>query len=147
MLEDPTAVLPKDGPDTETGTHSCLAGSRALLLRWIEALGTKDIDALLALYSETAILVPAMQNYICRDTAERRAYFEKLLANPGLTCQLNTVCMSAGRTAATATAAGHYTFSFERDGEDEIIPARFLYCFEEIGGVWLIASHHSSKFV
>lgn len=91
--------------------------------------------------------MPTLQNYICRDAAERQTYFEKLLGNPGLTCQLDSVYLCANHTPGTATAAGHYTFSFKRDGADETIPARFLYSFEEIDGAWLIIGHHSSQFV
>ena len=147
MLKDTTVAPAKNTPNSATDSALRLAGTRKVLIDWIEALSTKNIDALLALYAEEAILVPTLQNYICRNSAERQTYFEKLLANPGLTCQLDSVHLCPSRTARTATAAGHYTFSFKRNGIDETIPARFLYSLEEIDGAWLIIGHHSSKFV
>jgi len=39
---------------------------------------------------------------------------------------------------------GHYTFTFLRGGQERIVPARYLFTFEEIDGDWLITGHHSS---
>lgn len=147
MLENSSVAHPKSVSDRETDAPPSLAEARKVLLRWAEALSAKDIEALLVLYAEEAILVPTMQNDICKNTGERRTYFEMLLENPDLNCRLDSLRMSIGRKAGIAISAGHYTFSFKRDGEDETIPARFLYSLEEIDGVWLITGHHSSKFV
>ena len=42
----------------------------------------------------------------------------------------------------TALDAGLYTFTFAKTGA--VVKARYSYTYENIGGQWLITSHHSS---
>lgn len=147
MQEDTTTPQLKTDPAFDTRAQPVLAAARKVLMDWAEAVSARDLEAVLALYSDDAILVPTMADDICGHDTERRAYFETFLAKPGLRCRIDTLRKRIGHTLGTVVAGGHYTFTFERDGEPRIVPARYLFTFEEAGGVWRITGHHSSQFV
>lgn len=147
MHEDITTARVRMDPAFERQASPHLAAARAALIRWAEAVTAGDIDGLLALYAEDAILVPTMQDEIRGQEEERRDYFKTFLANPGLTCRIDNLRKRISHKLGTVVVGGHYTFTFMRDGERQTVPARYLFTFEEVDGTWLITGHHSSAFV
>lgn len=124
-----------------------LKATRVALLRWAEAVSSGNVGDVLALYADDAILVPTMSDDIGGHDDERRAYFKGFLANPGLKCRIDSLRKRISHKLGTVVVGGHYTFTFQRDGAEEVVPARFLFTFEEVEGRWLITGHHSSQFV
>ncbi|MBB4129267.1 MULTISPECIES: nuclear transport factor 2 family protein [unclassified Xanthomonas] len=123
----------------------CLTEAGKVLLRWAETVGRRDIDALLALYADDAILVPTLSDDIRGRYEDRRAYFESFLAVDGLSCGITVQKKRVSARLGTVVIGGLYTFVFERNGVSEPVNARFLFTFEEIDGQWLITGHHSSR--
>lgn len=147
MLEDITTPRVETDPEFETAARPHLAAARNALFRWAEAVSCGKLEELLALYADDAILVPTMADDIGGHGDERRTYFESFLANPGLTCRIDSLRKRISHKLGTVVVGGHYTFRFERQGRPRIVPARFLFTFEEVHGAWLITGHHSSRFV
>lgn len=131
----------------ERDAASCLTEAGKVLLRWAETIGTRDVDAVLALYAPDAILVPTMSDDVRGREDDRRAYFESFLASERIRCGITVQKKRVSRKLGTVVIGGLYTFTMLKDGRDEVVPARFLFTFEEIGGRWLITGHHSSKAI
>ena len=123
----------------------CLAAARSALFRWAEVISSGRIEDLLALYAPDAILVPTLSNVIGGKEEERRQYFENFFARGNVQCEITLRKKRVSRKLGTVVIGGLYTFTFERDGRKEAVPARFLFTFEEIDGRWLITGHHSSR--
>lgn len=147
MYEDTTTTRVRMDPEFEKQENPHLAAARGALIRWASAVSAADIDALLALYAEDAILVPTMQDEVRGQEEERRDYFQTFLANPGLTCRIDNMRKRISHKLGTVVIGGHYTFTFLKDGERRVVPARYLFTFEDIDGTWRITGHHSSAFV
>jgi len=131
---------------SEIADQPDITEANRILYLWIEALGAGDIGTLLMLYASDAILVPTLQDDLCATTEDRRRYFERLLANPDIRCELDFVQNRFGQSSGVVTAAGHYRFLMTgEEGQDVTIPARFMFTFELVGGIWRITGHHSSR--
>ncbi len=122
-------------------------GARTTLTRWTEAVTAGQIDAILPLYAPDAILVPTLSNEIVVTEHGRRKYFEFFLSDGGPDCVVDRLVSRTDRKLGTATIAGIYSFRFHRSSGEEIVPARFLFTFEEVNTRWLITGHHSSRCV
>lgn len=133
--------------DSVVTTPSVIKPAHAVFLRWVEAVSTHDVEAVLKLYAEDAFLVPTLQNKICSNTQDRRAYFEMLLGNLDMNCHVDEWYARSNHKQETVILGGHYTFSFAADESTQTIPARFIFVFECINSKWLITGHHSSQFV
>ncbi|RVU51060.1 DUF4440 domain-containing protein [Pseudomonas syringae pv. syringae] len=127
--------------DTEL---ACLAGAKAALYRWAATVATRNVDSVLALYAPDAILVPTLSNEVRDCDDSRRSYFENFLGNDGLVCDIQVFKKRLSRKLGTVVVGGLYTFVFRQDGDQRVVPARFLFTFERIEGEWLITGHHSS---
>lgn len=44
----------------------------------------------------------------------------------------------------TAINSGYYTFTYEKDGEMKVLPARYTFALHKRDGKWLLVDHHSS---
>jgi len=131
----------------ERTVAACLSEAGKVLLRWAETVGTRNVDAVLALYAPDAILVPTMSDDVRGREADRRRYFEIFLDNDGMSCGVTVQKQRVSRKLGTVVIGGLYTFQIRRNGEEAVVPARFLFTFEEIDGRWLITGHHSSKAI
>lgn len=127
--------------DTEL---ACLAGAKAALHRWAATVATRNVDSVLALYAPDAILVPTLSNEVRDCDDSRRSYFENFLGNDGLVCDIQVFKKRVSRKLGTVVVGGLYTFVYRQDGDQRVVPARFLFTFERIEGDWLITGHHSS---
>jgi len=127
--------------DTEM---ACLAGAKAAFYHWAATVATRDVDKILALYASDAILVPTLSNQVrdCNDS--RRNYFENFLANDGLVCDIEVFKKRVSRKLGTVVIGGLYTFALREGDAQRVVPARFLFTFENIDEQWLITGHHSS---
>lgn len=134
-------IIPTSYADAEL---ACLAGAKAALYQWAATVATRNVDRVLELYAPDAILVPTLSNEVrdCEDS--RRSYFENFLANDGLVCDIEVFKKRVSRKLGTVVVGGLYTFALRENGSQRIVPARFLFTFEQIDDRWLITGHHSS---
>ncbi len=134
----------KHTPRPDTG---CTDVARATLIRWTEEVAAGRLDAILQLYAPDAILVPTLSNEIVDTEDGRRRYFEFFLSDGHPTCTVKSEQCRTGQKLGTITIGGIYSFRFPRSTGEEIVPARFLFTFEEFNAGWLITGHHSSRCV
>lgn len=144
VTEDVTTLRISEDALFEAEARPHLALARKALMRWAEVISSGRLEDLLALYAADAILVPTMEDEVGGHADERRAYFEGFLSNPGLRCRIDSLRKRISHKLGTVVVGGHYTFTFLRGGQERIVPARYLFTFEEIDGDWLITGHHSS---
>lgn len=131
--------------DQKSGEARCLAAARHALFRWAEVVSSGDLEDVLSLYAPDAILVPTLSDEVREREEERRTYFESFLARGSIRCEITVQKKRVSRKLGTVVIGGLYRFEFERDGQRDVVPARFLFAFEEIAGRWLITGHHSSR--
>ncbi|MDQ1199377.1 nuclear transport factor 2 family protein [Agrobacterium sp. SORGH_AS 787] len=125
--------------------QSCLAAAREALFRWAEVIASRRVEDVLALYAPDAILVPTLSDEIGEREEDRRRYFEAFLSNDVQSCSILIQKKRVSRKLGTVVIGGLYTFRLLRGNLEELVPARFLFTFEEIEGQWLITGHHSSR--
>ena len=125
--------------------QTCLAAAREALLRWAQVVASRHVEDVLALYAPDAILVPTLSDEIGEREEERRRYFEAFLSNDVQACDILIQKKRVSRKLGTVVIGGLYTFRLLRKGQENPVPARFLFTFEEIDGRWLITGHHSSR--
>lgn len=125
--------------------QTCLAAAREALFRWAEVIASGCVEDVLALYAPDAILVPTLSDEIGEREEERRRYFEAFLSNDVQSCDILIQKKRVSQKLGTVVIGGLYTFRLLRKGLEELVPARFLFTFEEIDGRWLITGHHSSR--
>jgi len=110
---------------------------------WANAMTSRDIDRVLALYDSEAVLW-GTRSPTLRDTpTARRDYFSILrTAPPSYKAVLGEQRIRIYGDIAINT--GTYTFWTVRDGKEITVPARFSFVYRNVGGRWLIVDHHSS---
>lgn len=112
--------------------------------RWVQAFNAADLEALLALYSGQAVLVPTTVPQPLSGAAAVRAYFERVMARrPRLLARLHEPLVVRAHHD-WALCSGRYDF---REGDSAAavwMPARFSFCWRQEDAVWRIADHHSS---
>jgi uncharacterized protein (TIGR02246 family) len=122
------------GPKEEVG---------AATMAWGQALGEDDPEKVLPFYAEDAVLWGTLSPNVRSDRAALREYFVtafKVL--PGLKVTFGNQLIRVYDNAAVNT--GYYTFSYVKDGETTIWPARYSFTYIKNGDRWLIVDHHSS---
>lgn len=142
-MHDRTELLAQDQAYADA-EMACLAGAKAALHQWASTVATRDVDKVLSLYAPDAILVPTLSNQVRDCDDSRRSYFENFLANEGLVCDIQVFKKRVSRKLGTVVVGGLYTFVYREQAQRKLVPARFLFTFEQIEGRWMITGHHSS---
>lgn len=132
---------------SQSGDAIALAQSRqdvaAATMAWAQALGEDDPEKVLPLYADDAVLWGTLSPALRSTHAALRDYFVtafKVL--PGLKVGFGEQLIRVYGNAAINT--GYYTFSYLKDGETKILPARYSFVYVKTRGRWLIVDHHSS---
>jgi uncharacterized protein (TIGR02246 family) len=108
------------------------------------AKGTSEEPGeILSLYAEDGVLWGTLSSARRDDPAAIRDYFVNAYkALPELSVTFEDPYIRVyGDTAANT---GYYTFSFEKDGQTQTLPARYSFTLVKRDGDWLIVDHHSS---
>jgi len=116
-----------------------------ILQTWIDAINNADIEKILNLYNEEAVLIPTFSNRIL-DTKEKiYDYFTKVNNKQQLSITLhdNTLIIQEINTRL-ATLSGIYNWRFDIDGEMFNFEARFSYVVD-LTKKSPILNHHSSQ--
>ncbi|QEH97773.1 nuclear transport factor 2 family protein [Gluconobacter thailandicus] len=138
-------MLEENVTSFETLAAPHLQAARSILFEWAKVVSTGEIEELLKLYAPDAILVPTVSDEVRGADDQRRAYFENFLAKPNLRCEIKSFKKRISHKLGTVVIGGLYDFTFGEDQKAELVPARFLFTFEEINGRWVITGHHSSQ--
>jgi len=116
-----------------------------ILMQWMDAVNRGDVEALLALYDEHAVLIPTFSNKLPNTPDKLRAYFEKLGSREGLSIALHEKTLQVQPINDDIYAlSGIYNWRFDVDGEMLNFEARFSYIVD-LSKPRPIVHHHSSQ--
>jgi hypothetical protein len=108
---------------------------------WAKALNEHHPEKAAALYSNYISLYATYQTKIETYT-DLLKYFTKLVAKEDFQVKFNEENIRV--YGPTAINSGLYTFTYKKDGEKQIIPARFTLVYTLTPDGWRIVEHHSS---
>ena len=110
---------------------------------WEQALLTREPSTVAALYADGGTLLPTMGDKVLTTREGIEGYFVRFLAlNPAVEILEEHVHPS---TDECYLHCGHYRFTIERDGQQEVVDARFSMEWKKEGEDWKIIHHHSSQ--
>lgn len=116
-----------------------------LLKEWMQAVNTSDLEGLLALYDETAVLIPTFSNRLLSKPESIRDYFGKLCSREELSIALHEKTLNVQSISSEIHAMnGIYCWRFALDGELLSFEARFSYVLD-LDRPAPIIHHHSSQ--
>jgi hypothetical protein len=113
--------------------------------RWMELVHERELEKILALYDQNAILIPTFSDSIQNTPEKIRGYFEKLLSRKNLKLTLHPKTIRTQQlNAILSVVSGIYQWKF--NVEDELITyeARFTFVVD-ITKTSPIIHHHSSQ--
>ena len=116
-----------------------------VLQEWMKGINTADVEKLLGLYNDKAVLIPTFSNRLL-DTKEKiQDYFEKVGSKKQLSITLHENTVITQELASNVfSISGIYNWKFEIDGELYNFEARFSYIFD-LNKEKPILHHHSSQ--
>jgi hypothetical protein len=116
-----------------------------VLKAWMKAANEGEIENLLSLYNENAVLIPTFSNRILNSPSKVRDYFEQLKAREELSVDLHEKFVNVQKITDTIyTLCGIYCWRFAVDGELLSFEARFSYVLD-LALTNPIIHHHSSQ--
>ncbi len=119
--------------------------SRQILKTWMDAVNTGDLAGLLALYDDSAVLIPTFSNRLLSEPVKIEDYFVRLCGREELSIALHEKTLDMQPPAGTIHAmTGIYCWRFAVDGELLSFEARFSYVVD-LSRVKPILQHHSSQ--
>jgi hypothetical protein len=111
---------------------------------WSELINAGDLEGVLALYEESALLLATFDAQPLDQPVQRRKYFENLLNRPGAGVEIDeTTLVHSRRSEGVYQATGLYTFFYEENDVLVRQPARFTFIVS-VDESPLILHHHSS---
>jgi hypothetical protein len=115
----------------------------AAVYDWISAFNEGDVNRIVSLYDDNAVLWGTLASSLITSPAEITAYFERALqGKPAPTVSLVDVYLQSFES--TAIASGSYLLNLTSGGQRLSLRARFTFTYKPIAGAWLIVNHHSS---
>jgi hypothetical protein len=116
-----------------------------LLKEWMQAVNNGNFEALIALYDESAVLVPTFSNRLLSKPETIAEYFAKLCSREELSIALHEKTLIVHPvTEAVHSLYGIYCWRFAIDGELLSFEARFSYVID-LARAHPILHHHSSQ--
>jgi uncharacterized protein (TIGR02246 family) len=111
---------------------------------WAAAFSKGDLEALMSLYDEDALMWGTSASQMRKGSAAIRQYYAQLLqAFPGIRVTLGEA--SPRVYGETGVNSGAYTLRrVSKGGRVVVTPARFTMVYVWRRGRWLIVDHHSS---
>ncbi len=118
---------------------------REVLNQWMNAVNAGDLEALLALYDDGAVLIPTFSNRLLSKPDALRDYFSKLCSRDELSIALHEKTLNVQAISGSVHAMnGIYCWRFAVDGELLSFEARFSYMLD-LKRAKPIVHHHSSQ--
>ena len=116
-----------------------------ILADWMRGINNGDLDALIALYDDAAVLIPTFSNRLLSTPAARQEYFSRLAAREDLSIALHEKTLLSQDLGGIVHALhGIYCWRFAVDGELLSFEARFSYILD-LAREKPIVHHHSSQ--
>ena len=115
----------------------------AATVTWGQTLGRNDPDEMVRLYAPDAVLWGTLSPTLRADRDAMRDYFVtafKTLPRLKVTFGDQLIRIYGN----TAVNTGFYTFTYLRDGQTAMLPARYSFIFVKNADKWIIVDHHSS---
>ena len=112
---------------------------------WANCVNQEQIDDLIGLYHEGAVLMPTFSPHAAKNKEELRSYFMLLSSREGLHVKLHEKtldCLQIGGQSYVIN--GNYDFKFSVDGTLLTFPSRFTFVID-LGKESPILHHHSSQ--
>jgi len=111
---------------------------------WSERINAGDLEGVLSLYEESALLLATFDAQPLDQPVQRREYFENFLNRPGAGVEVDeTTLVHSRHSEGVYQATGLYTFFYEEGGVLVRQPARFTFIVS-VDERPLILHHHSS---
>ena len=118
---------------------------RNFLDEWIQLVNNGDIESLLNLFDNEAILIPTFSNGILNTPEKLRGYFEELGSREELSVSVNEKYLVVQELQNQIFALGGiYDWRFNVEGEVQNFEARFSYLVD-LSKPSPILHHHSSQ--
>ena len=118
---------------------------QTILKAWMDAVNNGDLEGLLALYDESAVLIPTFSNRLLSKPDAIRDYFTKICSREELSIALHEKTLNVQRISeAVYGMNGIYCWRFAVDGELLSFEARFSYMLD-LARAKPILHHHSSQ--
>ena len=116
-----------------------------ILKEWMDAVNKVNIEDLLALYSDNAILIPTFSSRLLSKPEKIREYFERLCSREDLSIALHEKTLNVQSIHDGLYAVcGIYCWRFSIDEELLSFEARFSYMLD-VASPKPILHHHSSQ--
>ena len=116
-----------------------------ILNKWTNAIESRNLEEVLALYATDAVLLPTFADTI-RDSHEKiRLYFERVMQRQGLQIALHEKTLREQHLSESAAIlSGIYTWKFLVEEELITYEARFSFVMD-LSAAAPILHHHSSQ--
>ena len=116
-----------------------------ILEQWMKAVNDNNVESLLSLYDNEAVLIPTFSNRLLNTPEKLRDYFEKLGSREELSIALHEKTLIIQELGNQIySLSGIYNWRFAVDGELLNFEARFSYLID-ISKQNPILHHHSSQ--
>jgi len=126
-------------------TTTKLTNPTEVLYKWMNAVNNGDVNDLLSVYDDNAVLIPTFSNRLLKGKEALRGYFEKLGSKEDLSIALHEkTIISQDIGDNLHTISGIYNWRFSVDGELLNFEARFDYLLD-LKKNSPILHHHSSQ--
>ena len=119
--------------------------AKQFMKSWCGVVNRRDLDGLMALYDEEAILIPTFSNRLLNVPEKIRNYFQKLCGREDLSIALHANTVAARVVGPDLhSICGIYCWRFAVDGEVLSFEARFSFLLD-LKRPRPILQHHSSQ--
>ncbi|QKF74461.1 hypothetical protein AFAEC_a0015 (plasmid) [Aliarcobacter faecis] len=116
-----------------------------ILEQWMQEVNEGDVEKLLSLYDNQAVLIPTFSNRLLNTPEKLRNYFEKLGNREDLSIALHEKTLITQELGNQIfSLSGIYNWRFAVDGELLNFEARFSYLID-LSKPNPILHHHSSQ--
>ena len=116
-----------------------------LSIQWMKAVNDGNVESLLSLYDNEAVLIPTFSNRLLNTPEKLRDYFEKLGSREELSIALHEKTLIIQELKNQIySLSGIYNWRFAVDGELLNFEARFSYVID-LSKPNPILHHHSSQ--
>lgn len=109
---------------------------------WAEAIAAGNVDRILDLYDEKAILLGTLSQVTRKDPQAIREYFRGFCCRESMKGEFTDINIRL--FDKVAVNSGTYVFTWMQEGKKVRVPARFTFVYKLDRGSWKIIEHHSS---
>ena len=118
---------------------------KQVLEAWLSEVNSGNLNDVLLLYNETAVLLPTFSDKCLATAEDIKAYFEKLGSHKNLNVQLHEKTLVVQDFSHNLySMSGIYAWRFEVDGENLNFEARFTF-IADLNRSRPVVHHHSSQ--